>query len=47
MSTNRSKTDKKVAGEVREKVRYTDEELQEFKELIHEKLAQAELTMKS
>ncbi|HHV40207.1 MAG: TraR/DksA C4-type zinc finger protein [Bacteroidales bacterium] len=41
MSTNRSKTDKKVAGEVREKVRYTDEELQEFKELIHEKLAQA------
>ena len=41
MSTNRSKTDKKVAEEVREKVRYTDEELQEFKEVIHEKLAQA------
>ncbi|MFY9116753.1 MAG: TraR/DksA C4-type zinc finger protein [Bacteroidales bacterium] len=41
MSTNRSKTDKKVEGEVKEKVRYTDEELQEFKELINEKLAKA------
>ncbi|NLA15123.1 MAG: TraR/DksA family transcriptional regulator [Bacteroidales bacterium] len=41
MTTKRSKTDNKVAGEVREKVRYTDEELQEFKALINEKLAQA------
>ena len=41
MTTNRSKTDNKVAEEVREKVRYTDEELLEFKVLINEKLAQA------
>ncbi len=41
MTTNRSMTDNKVAEEVREKVRYTDEELQEFKVLINEKLAQA------
>lgn len=41
MTTNRSMTDNKVAEEVREKVRYTDEELLEFKVLINEKLAQA------
>ncbi len=31
----------KATEEVKEKVRYSDEELQEFKALINEKLAQA------
>ena len=41
MTTKKSKTDEKVTEEVREKVRYSDQELQEFKTLINEKLAQA------
>ncbi|HHV02447.1 MAG: TraR/DksA C4-type zinc finger protein [Bacteroidales bacterium] len=41
MTTKKSKTDQKVTEEVKEKVRYSDEELQEFKALINEKLAQA------
>ncbi|MBP6867892.1 MAG: TraR/DksA C4-type zinc finger protein [Bacteroidales bacterium] len=41
MTTKKSKTDQKVTEEVREKVRYSDQELQEFKTLINEKLAQA------
>ena len=41
MTTKKSKTDQKVTEEVREKVRYTDQELQEFKTLINEKLTQA------
>ncbi|HBG53122.1 MAG TPA: molecular chaperone DnaK [Rikenellaceae bacterium] len=41
MTTKKSKTDQKVTEEVREKVRYTDHELQEFKTLINEKLTQA------
>ena len=41
MTTKKSKTDQKVTEEVREKVRYSDQELQEFKALINEKLAQA------
>ena len=41
MTTKKSKTDQKVTEEVKEKVRYSDQELQEFKALINEKLAQA------
>ncbi|HPW77820.1 MAG: General stress protein 16O [Bacteroidetes bacterium ADurb.Bin037] len=41
MTKKKSNTNQKVTEEVREKVRYSDEELQEFKTLIYEKLAQA------
>ncbi|HRW94871.1 MAG TPA: TraR/DksA C4-type zinc finger protein [Bacteroidales bacterium] len=41
MTKKKTTTAPKATEEVKEKVRYSDEELQEFKALINEKLAQA------
>jgi DnaK suppressor protein len=41
MTKKKTTSAPKATEEVKEKVRYTDEELQEFKALINEKLAQA------